>query len=106
MPPKQTKHTPQGNDLPKPQDIYARALRCPSVGYAASPLFLTSVSTCPKCGSEIFSRVRVGSHLPLGVCCGTCPWLSTYPKRQDSPPAPPQLPLFDAYQNQKSAVQR
>ena len=76
------------------QDIYARALRCPREGYAASSKFRPSPHLCPRCGGALFTRTPVDRRHVIGIACQDCSWLSTFLQHEPSPPTPPQPDLF------------
>lgn len=105
MPPKPTKEAPEGSALAKPNVIYELAMRRPKGGYAQSGLFELSGVRCPKCGGDVYTRIRFGSHAVLGTVCDACPWRHTFPQPTDSPPGPTQPDLFDAKTN-TAAVMR
>lgn len=99
MPPKPTKQPAQGRSPSVQNAIYELAMRRPTGGFAASTLFRPSSACCPKCAGDLFTRVRFGSSVAIGIVCDACPWTHTYSQTVDTPPAPPQLPLFDVRKN-------
>ena len=103
MPPKPTKQPPQGLSPSTQNVIYELAMRRPKGGFAASPLFRPSSACCPKCGGDLFTRIRFGTVAVLGIVCDVCPWTHTYSQTIDTPPAPTQMTLFDVAKNSAAA---
>lgn len=41
------------------------------------------MNKCPRCGGDVYARIRMRDAATLGVTCDDCPWISTFRQKTE-----------------------